>query len=275
MNLRCAIEVVPFGDYANPRNVVRLAQAAEAAGWDGLFVWDHLAFVWGAPSGDSWVILTAVAQATERLRIGTDVTPLPRHRPYMLANTLATIDLLSGGRVILGAGSGGVAGEFAAFGEDDDAKVRAAKLDESLKVINLLWSGEKVNHQGTYYTVKDVTLAPLPVQRPRIPIWIGGESRPALRRAAQWDGWVIGSADEHGNMTKTPDDMRRPIESIMQQRASDTPFDIAFDGYSEPGKTSHVKEFADVGVTWWLEAIHGFRGNQEEMLARVKAGPPV
>lgn len=113
------------GDYANPRNVARLGQAAEAAGWDGLFVWDHLAFVWGSPSGDSWTILTAVAQVTERIKIGTDVTPIPRHRPHMLANTLATIDLLSDGRVILGAGLGALEQEFTAFGEAGDTKVRA------------------------------------------------------------------------------------------------------------------------------------------------------
>src|SRR3990172_9488132 len=95
-----AIEVVTLGDYADPRRVVQFAQAAEDAGWEGLFVWDHLGFVWGAPAGDPWVILSAVAQATRQLRLGTAVTPVPRRRPQVLANTLATLDVLSQGRLI-------------------------------------------------------------------------------------------------------------------------------------------------------------------------------
>ncbi len=102
------IEVVTFGAYADPRPVVHLAQAAEAAGWDGLFIWDHLAFAWNVPSGDPWIILAAVAQATNRLKLSTAITPLHRRRPHVLANTLATLDLLSQGRVILGVGLGGV-----------------------------------------------------------------------------------------------------------------------------------------------------------------------
>src|SRR5688500_4723187 len=117
-----AIEVVTLGEYADPRPVVRLAKAAEAAGWEGLFIWDHLGFVWGAPSGDPWVILAAVAQATERIKLASSVTPLPRHQPQMLANALATLDLLSDGRVIFGAGIGGMPQEFGAFGAIEDAK---------------------------------------------------------------------------------------------------------------------------------------------------------
>ena len=177
------IDVATLGDYANPRSVVPLAQAAEAAGWDGIFVWDHLAFAWGVPSGDPWVILAAVAQATSHLKIGTAITPLPRRRPHVLANTIATLDLLSAGRVILGAGLGGVPREFTAFGEEDNPRERAQRLDEGLDLLNRLWAGEPVTHTGAHYTVENVTLAPLPVQRPRVPIWIGGESRPALRRA--------------------------------------------------------------------------------------------
>lgn len=228
--------------------VVRLAQAAETAGWEGLFVWDHLGFVRGAPSGDPWVILAAVAQATERLKIGTAVTPLPRRRPHVLANTLATLDRLSGGRVILSVGLGGVPQEFAAFGEPGDAQYRTAMLDEGLEVLSRLWSGESVTHRGTHYTLDGVALAPLPVQRPRIPIWVGGESRPALRRAARWDDWVIGGVDEHCELTITPEQMAEKIAYICRHRTEAAPLDVAITGCSIPADGALAREFADAGV---------------------------
>lgn len=269
------IEVVTLGDYANPRLVVRLAQAAEAAGWQGLFIWDHLAFAWGVPSGDPWVILAAVAQATTQLKIGTAITPLPRRRPHVLANTVATLDLLSEGRVILGLGLGGILQEYTAFGEQANAQERAQRLDEGLEVLNRLWSGEKTTHHGLHYTVDAVTLAPLPVQRPRVPIWIGGESRPALRRAARWDGWVIGGVNQEGQMTETPEKLAEKLAYLQRHRQAAVPFEVALTGYSTSAGGSLTEEFASAGATWWLESLHGFRGSFEELLARVVAGPPV
>ena len=268
------IEVVTLGDYADPRPVVRLARAAEKAGWEGIFIWDHLGFAWGAPSGDPWVILAAVAQATGRLKLGTGVTPVPRRRPHVLANTLATLDLLSGGRAVLGVGLGGVPREFAAFGEPDDARERAAMLDEALDLLDHLWSGETVTHHGPHYTVDEMALAPLPLQRPRIPIWVGGESGPALRRAARWDGWIIGGVDEQCQPTITPAQMAEKLATIRRHRADEAPFDVALTGCSTPDDATLARAFAGIGVTWWLESLHGYRGSVEEMVARVEAGPP-
>jgi alkanesulfonate monooxygenase SsuD/methylene tetrahydromethanopterin reductase-like flavin-dependent oxidoreductase (luciferase family) len=134
--VRFGIHVAIVGQYAEPGLVVEVARAAEAAGWEALFVWDHLAWAWDVPSADPWVVLAAAAQATARLRLGTAVTPLPRRRPAVVASAVATLDRLSGGRVIFGAGAGGVAAEFTAFGEPDGARVRAAMLDEGLEVID-------------------------------------------------------------------------------------------------------------------------------------------
>lgn len=273
--MRFGVEVVTLGDYADPRRVVKLAQAAETAGWEGIFIWDHLGFVWGAPSGDPWVILSAVAQATKTLKIGSSVTPLPRHRPHVLANVLTTLDLLSGGRVIFGVGLGGVPDEFAVFGEAKDTKVRAAMLDEGLEVINQLWSGEKVTHLGSYYTLDGVVLTPLPTQRPRIPIWIGGESPPALRRAARWDGWVVGGVSMEGEMIKTPEQMAEKISYIYQHRDSDHHFDVALTGITTPDDRKLPQDYAAVGVTWWLESLSVPRGPFEDLITRVEAGPPV
>ena len=186
--MRYGIVMSNLDDYADPRLVIRLARLAEAAGWEAFFVWDHLGFAWGSPSSDPWISLSAVAVSTTRLKLGTAITPLARRRPQVVANALGSLDLLSGGRMIFGAGLGGVTEEFTAFGEPGAAKERAAMLDEGLTVLDRLWSGQKVMHHGQYYDVENVSLAPLPFQRPRIPIWIGGESPPALRRAARWDG---------------------------------------------------------------------------------------
>ena len=268
------IVVVTLGDYANPRLVVPLAQAAEAAGWEVIFVWDHLAFAWRVPSGDPWVTLAAAAQATTRLKLGTAITPLPRRRPHVLANAIATLDQLSAGRVILGAGLGGVPREFTAFGEPDEPRGRAQQLDESLDLLNWLWAGEPVQHKGPHYIVDNVTLAPLPVQRPRVPLWIGGESRPALRRVARWDGWVAGGDNEQGEMIITPEQLAAKVAYIQQHRSASLPLDVALTGCSTPADSTLVREFAAAGVTWWLESLHGFRGSFDALQARVRAGPP-
>ncbi len=161
--------------------MVRVARAAEAAGWDGFFTWDHLAFVWGPPSADPWVTLAAVACSTEQLTLGTAVTPLPRRRPQVVAQQLGTLERLNGGRVVFGAGLGGNEKEFTAFDEDFDPHHRAKLLDDGLTTVRGLWPG---------------------------PIWMGGNSAQALRRAARWDGWIANSVAIEG-MTMTAGRARR------------------------------------------------------------------
>jgi len=266
--VKFGICLASLGTYSDPRNAVRIARAAESAGWDGLFYWDHLAFVWGPPAGDPWVTLAAVAATTERIRIGTAVTPLPRRRPHVLAAQIATLDVLSAGRVTFGAGLGGVPEEFAAFGEPTDEHLRAQMLDEGLDVVRALLAGERVEHHGAHYAVDGVTLAPAPVQQP-LPIWIGGRSVRAQRRAARFDGWLADSSDEHG-MVMSPDDIRRGVERIAP-RAS---FDVGVMGYTRSSDDDLAHTYREAGATWWLENVHDVRGTPKEMLARVAAGPP-
>jgi alkanesulfonate monooxygenase SsuD/methylene tetrahydromethanopterin reductase-like flavin-dependent oxidoreductase (luciferase family) len=236
-----AICLSNFGTYSDPYASVRVAQAAEAAGWDGFFLWDHLAFVWGPPSADPWVTLAAVGYSTERLTLGTAVTPLPRRRPQVVAQQLGTLERLNGARVVLGAGLGGNAKEFTAFGEDFDDHRRAKLLDDGLKVVRESWQG---------------------------PIWIGGNSRPALRRAARWDGWVANSVAIEG-MTMTPDELAKKVKAIGRGEG----FDVACNGCSSPGDDSLSTEYAEAGATWWLENVHDRRFAPDELLARVAAGP--
>jgi probable F420-dependent oxidoreductase len=262
--VRFGICLANIGSYSDPRVGVRIGEAAENAGWDGVFTWDHLAFVWGAPAADPWITLASIASATSRVRIGTAVTPVARRRPQVLAHEIATLDVLSGGRVIFGAGLGGSVEEFAKFGEPTDAKVRAAMLDEGLGLLRALWSGEEVTHRGEHYTADGVTLAPTPVQS-HVPVWIGGHRPASLRRAARWDGWLADSADPTG-MTLSPDDVARSIEQIGRGDG----FDVAVLGQSDRGEPA---EYARAGATWWLENVHDKRGSIDDVVALVAAGP--
>jgi probable F420-dependent oxidoreductase len=262
--VRFGICLSNIGTFSDPRVGMRVAQAAEAAGWDAVFIWDHLAFVWGPPAADPWTTLAAIAATTSRVRVGTAVTPVARRRPHVLAQQVATLDVLSDGRVIFGAGLGGSTAEFGNFGEPTDDKVRAALLDEGLDVLRRLWSGDEVRHRGKHYTADGVTLAPTPVQE-HLPVWIGGNRTASLRRASRWDGWLADSADPTG-MTLTPDDVARSIERIGR----DDPFDIAVLGQSDRGDPA---AYARAGATWWLENIHDTRGSLDDVLTLVSHGP--
>jgi alkanesulfonate monooxygenase SsuD/methylene tetrahydromethanopterin reductase-like flavin-dependent oxidoreductase (luciferase family) len=246
-----------IGTYSDPNVSVRFAQAAEANGWDAVFVWDHLAFTWGPSAGDPWVTLAAIAQATDRVKLGTAVTAVARRRPQVLANQVATLDVLSNGRVIFGAGLGGSPSEFGKFGEPTNAKVRAAMLDEGLDVLRRLWSGEEVTHRGEHYTVDGVTLKPTPVQK-HLPIWIGGNKRASQARAARWDGWIADSTYPPGKGA-SPEDVSEGLSLGMS--------DVAVIGEGDPSA------YEQAGATWWLETIHDQRGSVDEMLELVASGP--
>jgi alkanesulfonate monooxygenase SsuD/methylene tetrahydromethanopterin reductase-like flavin-dependent oxidoreductase (luciferase family) len=263
--MRFAVCLANIGSYSDPRVAVEIAVAAEEQGWDACFMWDHLAFVWGPPAADPWVSLAAVAARTERVRIGTAVTPLARRRPHVLAQQVATLDVLSGGRVIFAAGLGGVPSEFGKFGEPTDPRLRAAMLDEGLELLRALWAGEEVRHHGPHYTVDGVTLAPTPAQG-RLPIWIGGNRPPSLRRASRWDGWVADSAAPTG-MSMSPEDVASSIASIGRGDE----FDVAVLGESDRADPAGYER---AGATWWLESIHDLRGDVGTMLALVRRGPP-
>jgi alkanesulfonate monooxygenase SsuD/methylene tetrahydromethanopterin reductase-like flavin-dependent oxidoreductase (luciferase family) len=145
-SIKQAIYCSNYGVFGDPRALVRVAQAAEAAGWDGFFLYDHILWSPGEAidSADPWVSLGAIAQATSRLTLGPMVTPVARRQPWELAHQVIALDHLSGGnRLILGVGLG-VEREYVAFGNEEPATVRAAHLDEGLEILAQLWSVEMV-----------------------------------------------------------------------------------------------------------------------------------
>jgi len=258
---------------------VEMAVVAEEAGWDGFFLWDHLTFPYpSVPMEDPWVLLGAAAARTSRIRLGTLVTPLPRRRPQVVAKQLTTLDNLSRGRAVLGVGLGGDPGDFTHFGEDARSIVRAKKLDEALDVITRLWSGESVDHKGEHYTVEGATLLPTPVQKPRIPIYVGGDKAGALRRAARYDGWVPGgsapAAGFDGLSLKT---VKASVGKIKLMRTAHTPFEVLytvdFPG-DKRGRKRLISDAADAGVTWLIENVYGLRHTTEKALSIIKKGPP-
>jgi alkanesulfonate monooxygenase SsuD/methylene tetrahydromethanopterin reductase-like flavin-dependent oxidoreductase (luciferase family) len=275
--VRFGIEIVPFGEYADPRPVVDLAVAAEAAGWEGLSIWDHAHFPGGV--GDPWVTLTAVAAATTRLRLVTSVSPLPRYRPHLLARTLHALDLLSGGRTVLGAGLG-VVEDLGPTGDETDPRVRARMTDEALTLITRMCAGGPVEHHGEYYRAEGVQVAGGGGRRPRVPVWIGGLSDPALRRAARWDGWTAYAIDENQRVTLPPERFAERVGYLTAHRVEPADgddahrFEVAVNGTSPAGGAGLSVEYAQAGATWWFESLFGLRGGHAELMDRVTAGPP-
>jgi alkanesulfonate monooxygenase SsuD/methylene tetrahydromethanopterin reductase-like flavin-dependent oxidoreductase (luciferase family) len=168
--MRWGLSISLSEELADPGLVAEVAVTAEQAGWDGVFVWDHLWNLTLAPFADPWVTLAAVAVETERVRIGTMVAALPRRRPQLVAQAATALDRLSGGRMVLGLGLGVDShGEYSVFAEPAaDDRARAAALDAGIELLVPMLGGEPVPAaEGRVTTVASV-------QQPRLPIWIAG-----------------------------------------------------------------------------------------------------
>jgi hypothetical protein len=276
--VRFGVFLPNFGPFGDPQALVQLARDAERSGWDGFFIWDHIQL--DAEAGhivDPWVALTAVAAATTTLRIGTMITPLARRRPWKVARETVTLDHFSGGRLTLGVGLGYPPDqEFGTFGEEVDDRVRAAKLDEGLDILDGLWTGEAFGYDGEHHRLAEARFRPRPLQQPRIPVWCGGwwpHRRPFLR-AAKWDGVA---PELVGGDTPTPENVAEIAAFIAGSRDGEG-FDIAINGYStETGEAGagSIDEYRSAGATWWLERIDTKRlFDFDEAQQRVHAGPP-
>ncbi|PRX46683.1 luciferase-like monooxygenase [Prauserella shujinwangii] len=248
--LRSALWLPLFDELADPQAVARLAADAEEAGWDGVFVWDQLS--WRGPVrpvADPWIALSAIATATERLRLGPMVTPLPRRRPAKVARETATLDRLGNGRLTLGVGLGSdrFGGELSRTGEQLDGRRRGRMLDEALAILAAAWSGDPVRHGGEHYTVDGIAFLPRPVQRPGIPVWAAGfpGHLAPIRRAARLDGFFPANLDH-------PDQLAEIVATLTALRPGGlTSYDLAV-GLplgADPAP------YAEAGATWWLPEL--------------------
>jgi alkanesulfonate monooxygenase SsuD/methylene tetrahydromethanopterin reductase-like flavin-dependent oxidoreductase (luciferase family) len=276
--VRFGVFLPPFAEFAEPRRVVALAQQAETAGWDGLFLWDHMLAFPGMPVADPWVVMAAVATITQRIRLGALVTPLPRRRPWVLSRQMATLDQLSEGRLIGGIGLGDDGwSEFSSFGDAVDPVTRGAMLDEALELLQRFLNGEPVSYDGLYYTVHSPALLPTPLQRP-LPLWgaVRWPNRKPLARIARLQGCFPIFHRPGGLPPPDPADIRG-LRSALLDRGASTDIDIAVRcelSTEEPASVAEtVAALEASGVTWMLEAVAP--GTDPDVVSRiVQQGPP-
>jgi alkanesulfonate monooxygenase SsuD/methylene tetrahydromethanopterin reductase-like flavin-dependent oxidoreductase (luciferase family) len=257
-----------------------MAGEAEKCGWDGFFLWDHTVDERNQrlPIADAYTTLAAIAVKTKRIRIGLTVSALPRRRPWIVARQAASIDQLSGGRFTLGVGLGFSSSlDYTIFGEDARFRVRAEKVDEELEVITGLWKGKPFSYRGKHYRLEETSFLPTPIQKPRIPIWVGGfwPRKAPFRRAAKWDGVIPLKLPVR---LLNPDDLREVLAYIKSQRGGLESFDSAVIGWTvskDPKKNSRkIWPYVEAGMTWWLESLYTKRDSPDGMRERIRKGPP-
>jgi len=258
------------------------AVLAEEAGWDGVFVWE------AAYGVDAWSLLAAMAQRTTRVRLGTMLTPLPWRRPWKVASQAVTLDQLSGGRALLAVGLGAVDTALGNTGEETDRRVRAEMLDEGIDVIAGLWEG-RLRFAGRHYEIdlsthEDLGRVAMPVQQPRIPIWVVGvwPRRKSMRRVLRCDGLLPACMDDTGFRPARPDDIQAMLGWLGEQGGVRPGFDVVMEGETpadDPVQAAAiVAPWETVGCTWWLEARwempHESAERMRQVHERLTAGPP-
>ena len=261
--------LVTTGD---PLEAADLAAKAEAAGWDGVFTWDGVA-IGKLDTYDPWIVMAAMAMRTERVRLGAIVTPPSRRRPWKLARETMTLDRLSGGRLVLPVGLGALDDQgFGNVGEPTETRVRAELLDETLAILDGLWTGQPFAYEGSHYRFGPMTFRPTPVQQPRIPIWVIAiaSSDRSMRRAVRWDGLLT--------QVSEPAELAAVVERLDRDRPSwrTDGFDVVAQGTTPAdasAATALVRSWAKAGATWWIDADWN-GGTIASQRKRIAVGPP-
>lgn len=274
--MKFGLDIATAGEWGDVRLLTELAVEAEAAGWDGFFVWDVFLTDDDIAVADPWVALAAIAARTSRISIGAMITPLVRRLPWEVARQTAALDQLSGGRLIFGAGLGSGDREFERLGLPVDLRVRADRLEESLDVIDRLWAGKSVTASGTNFDLDGVRLAPRPVQQPRVPIWLAAgwpRLRP-LRRAARWDGVYLMTNNQATNERLTASEVAEAVAFVRAERPGGGHFDVAANVSTldeSDGGVAITAAMADAGATWTVELTPGTLAEHRVLIRR---GPP-
>ena len=269
------------GELATPSNMVEYAVAAEEAGWDGVFMADAFGNEPGEMFIDPYTTLGGIASQTDRVRIGTWISPVPRRQPWQLALDLATLDRLSNGRVMFGAGLG-APHNYECLGIDETFAERSERYDEALEVIIGLWEGEPFSYEGNHYTMKDVHLPITPAQDSRIPIYMGcwWPNKKPFRRAANWDGIMPAAPSYFGEegvqgepVTGTPEEEVRDMTAYYRGHTDD-PGEI-FVPIDVPEAGPNFRDIClEAGVTWFLTLFAIGPESHEENLSAIRKGPP-
>jgi alkanesulfonate monooxygenase SsuD/methylene tetrahydromethanopterin reductase-like flavin-dependent oxidoreductase (luciferase family) len=311
--VKFGIDLPNLGGVGDARLLGEIAKEAEDAGWDGVFIFDSLySPLWDGQfpreptkraTADPWIALAAMAMRTERVRLGTMITPLSRRRPWTVARETVTLDHLSNGRLVLPVGLGSVDdGGYANVGEPLDRRTRAELVDESLAIIEGLWSGEPFVFEGKHYSVREMTFLPKPAQSPRIPVWVVGAwpRAKSMRRALRWDGLLPVAMSEEGALEQTevvevalaiaergafaapPPERIAEISQHVRRERGDGPYDIVVEGNSSGSRREQaattVATYAEAGATWWIEGVWSWLflppHSVERMRQRIRQGPP-
>jgi hypothetical protein len=265
--------IIPMG---NPHEIAQMAQETEEAGWDGAFYYDGVC-IQNMEMYDPWIVMTAMALKTSRVRLGAIVTPPSRRRPWKLARETMTLDHISNGRLVVPVGVGALDdGAFGKVGETVDLKERAEMMEESLEILDGLWSGKPFSYQGKHFKMEEMTFLPRPVQEPRIPIWVVGvwPSKKSMERVVRYDGIL---PQKRGGGEIGPEDIKAIKSFVEERRTQTTPFDIISQGET-PGDDrlkalDIVTSHAEAGATWWVEARWSASG-VDEIRERIRQGPP-
>jgi probable F420-dependent oxidoreductase len=269
-------------DFLEKANLIRFARTAEAAGFDALGFTDHPApsQKWLAGGGhdalDPFAALAFCAAVTDRIRLMPNIAVLPYRNPFVLAKAIATVDVLSGGRFVLGTAAGYLRSEYAALGVD--FAERNELFDEAIEVLLAIWTKDDVSYRGRHFLAQGQTANPKPVQKPHPPIWIGGNSRVARRRVAKYgQGWMPFPAPAGlARTTKTPvlesrEDLARYLDelwALLDETGRDRAgIDVHFE--NDRGGTPGQRDFdpdawregldglAALGVTWCGTGVPG------------------
>ncbi len=213
-------------------------QLAESLGFDALLLAEHHFWKHATASGSPLLALAGLAQRTRTLKLGTGVILLPLYHPVHVAEDAAFVDMMSAGRLILGLGQGYVQEEFDAF--QVPLRQRGSRLEEGARLIERLWTEEAVDFEGRYTQVKNLTIFPRPVQKPRPPMMFGGWADKAVTRAARLgDGWMGGPSGH--------------LEGLKECRT------VFFDAWEKKGKGRRMRKFSSFGKSTWTKIPAGSR----------------
>ena len=243
--------------------------------------------MWESAFGtDAWVLLAAMAERTERLRLGTMLTPLPWRRPWKVASQVNTLADLSGGRAILAVGLGAPDPALGSAGEETDRRTRAAMLDEGIDLIKALWAGD-LEYTGNHYKVDLTTRHDLADGSPakaahKTPIWVvGAWNRPkSMRRVLRTDGLLPVAMDETGFRTTTPADIEAMVAWLRENGGAGSGFDVVMEGETPANDNDKAAEivqpWADAGCNWWLDSRWAVKDGDTATVVRerIEAGPP-